>query len=530
MSASFAQTRASAERAGCVARLIPGQAAAKKPVRKPVRSVGVNEPTSRFAEETSHKTKIADLFLPSPFGSTDRWELACALAVDYALILAGWSVALFIEVLSLKLKTGSTAPALLARRIMAAAFPFAVLATLLGYSEGLYRPRSRQSQKQQTAILFKSVVWSTVLMTVYARVVGTDIPNIRLLLASTVCFLGLLAWRASNEAGRVTASRPSQMRNVLIIGAGSAGREVADYLACHTEMRRTVRGFLDESTSAGFGVLGHPSDLASIARAQFADEIILMAPQRRDLTHSIIRVARENHLDLKIVPDLFGCDPHDRWIEHLGSVPLVTLHREELPAGGLFLKRGVDMLLSAVALLVLTPLMLVIGGLIRLDSRGPVFYAALRAGRKGRPFRCFKFRTMVTNANELKDQLRHQNQRQGPCFKIAQDPRITRIGRWLRRYSLDELPQLWNVLTSDMSLVGPRPHPLDDFARYELEHLRRLDVTPGITGLWQIKARQSPSFQANMALDLEYIEHWSFCFDLRILAQTLVVVMRGTGS
>jgi lipopolysaccharide/colanic/teichoic acid biosynthesis glycosyltransferase len=139
-------------------------------------------------------------------------------------------------------------------------------------------------------------------------------------------------------------------------------------------------------------------------------------------------------------------------------------------------------------------------------------------------------RTMVTNADELKDSLRHQNERQGPFFKITDDPRITRSGRILRKYSLDELPQLWNVFKGDMSLVGPRPHPIDDFERYNLEHLRRLDVKPGLTGLWQVTARRDPSFETNLALDIDYIENWSLGLDVRILLRTFPEVLRATGN
>ena len=169
-------------------------------------------------------------------------------------------------------------------------------------------------------------------------------------------------------------------------------------------------------------------------------------------------------------------------------------------------------------------------GLIRLDSEGPCVYTAERVGRKGQRFRCYKFRTMIRNADRTREELRRQNQRQGPCFKLCNDPRVTRVGRFLRRYSLDELPQLWNVIRGDMSLVGPRPHPLDDCARYDLGHLRRLDATPGMTGLWQITARQAASFETNLQLDLQYIEHWSLGLDLKILAKTLFVVLRGTGT
>ena len=168
--------------------------------------------------------------------------------------------------------------------------------------------------------------------------------------------------------------------------------------------------------------------------------------------------------------------------------------------------------------------------LVRLDSSGPIFYSAERTGAKGRPFRCFKFRSMSTGADQLKETLRDRNQRDGPIFKLADDPRITRVGRFLRRYSLDELPQLWNVLRGEMSLVGPRPHPVDEVNRYELHHYRRLDMKPGITGLWQVTARSSPSFDLNMHLDLTYIENWNLALDVRILISTIRVVFASEGA
>jgi len=196
----------------------------------------------------------------------------------------------------------------------------------------------------------------------------------------------------------------------------------------------------------------------------------------------------------------------------------------------ILLKRTLDVVVSSAALVGLAPLLAMIAALVRLDSSGPALYAGLRAGLNAKPFPCYKFRTMVRDADELKNYLRKRNQRRGPCFKIANDPRITHVGRFLRRYSLDELPQFWNVLKGDMSLVGPRPHPLDDFAAYDVEHLPRLDVTPGITGLWQVTARRDPSFQKSMKLDLKYIRTWSFGMDLRILFKTFAVVLNGSGD
>ena len=177
-------------------------------------------------------------------------------------------------------------------------------------------------------------------------------------------------------------------------------------------------------------------------------------------------------------------------LEYFGDLPVLRLHEEKAPTSGLFWKRVLDVTVSTLTLLVAAPLMAAIALAIKMASPGPVLYRAKRVGLKGRRFTCYKFRTMVANADRLKDGLRDCNERQGPCFKIAADPRITHLGRFLRRYSLDELPQLWNVVRGEMSLVGPRPHPLDDFEQYRLDHLRRLDVTPGITGLWQVTARR----------------------------------------
>jgi lipopolysaccharide/colanic/teichoic acid biosynthesis glycosyltransferase len=209
---------------------------------------------------------------------------------------------------------------------------------------------------------------------------------------------------------------------------------------------------------------------------------------------------------------------------------LPSKHAAMHTPAGMVLKRMLDVSVASGVLMALAPVLGIIAGLIKFDSSGPVFYSALRAGRKGKPFRCYKFRTMVREAEALKNSLRTCNQRSGPFFKIANDPRITRVGQFLRRYSLDELPQFWNVLRGEMSLVGPRPHPMDDFARYEIEHLSRLDVTPGITGLWQVTARRDPSFQRGMELDLEYIRTWNFEMDLRILFKTLAVVADGSGD
>ena len=318
-------------------------------------------------------------------------------------------------------------------------------------------------------------------------------------------------------------------RNVLIVGAGSLGHRIASHLEKHAGIDRSFCGFLDDRKPLGNGVVGRTNELAQLARTGFVDEVILAAPHDRELTLRVLRAARQLRLDVKMAPDLFGCEL-TREAERIGGIPLFSLHEERLPVAGLWLKRALDMAGAGTALVLTAPLLVLIAMCIRFDSNGPVIYAALRAGRKGRPFRCYKFRTMVRDADALKQGLRKRNQREGPFFKITDDPRVTRFGRILRRYSFDELPQLWNVLKGEMSLVGPRPHPLDDFSGYAIEHLPRLDVTPGITGLWQVTARRDPSFEAGLNLDIEYIHRWSLGMDLRILLRTAGAVLRGSGD
>jgi lipopolysaccharide/colanic/teichoic acid biosynthesis glycosyltransferase len=218
-----------------------------------------------------------------------------------------------------------------------------------------------------------------------------------------------------------------------------------------------------------------------------------------------------------------SCDPH-------GAASNCGLHRRATSALGRFAKRILDFLVASITILLLWPLMLMIAVAVRLESQGPAIYPSLPVGKRGMLFACYKFRTMIPGASLLRQRLLHLNQRRGPFFKMADDPRVTRPGRFLRKYSLDELPQLWNVLKGEMSLVGPRPHPLADVALYRPEHHSRLEVKPGLTGLWQVTARANPSFATCLQLDLAYIRKWSLLLDCRIFAKTIPEVLSGSGE
>ena len=470
------------------------------------------------------------LLTPRPLQSRAGRQWLSCLMLDWALMGVNWLFAggLLVPVHRLFphaawVSRGVSEPFTL----LGIAVLHASLVTLIGHTEGLYRT---VDLKHQRRILGKSVVLATTVLCFAYILQGEHWARSALCCAAGgIHYTALWLWRWQN-AKQDAAEKCGDFRNVLIVGAGSVGRQLAAYLEQHPEGGRKVYGFLDDEKPLGSRVIGRVGDLARMARKGFVDEVILAGTSNSDLTRQVVSEARRLRLDLEIVPDLFGCKPVESEIEEVAGLPMICLHAERLPALHLVLKRFVDISGASLALAALSPLLALIALIIKFDSRGPVFYCAERAGRKGRRFQCYKFRTMVANADELKRNLRKGNQRSGPFFKISGDPRITRTGHVLRRYSLDELPQLWNVVRGEMSLVGPRPHPLDDVAEYEIEHLARLDVTPGITGLWQVTARREPSFQRSMELDREYIRTWSLGLDMKILLWTFLAVVQGSGE
>jgi len=489
---------------------------------------GLTQPRKRHFSEV-----FAEGLFPRLSVHGQRWNLARQVSADFLLIIIGFAAVGHLIVL-LEFAIHHDPAALLRPEPFPTAGPgllilYGALFTLLGFSERLYHPETVQLPQRERLVLGKVVFWSAALVVIAVGWSGPHLISVTTLAASApLNFLIMLAWR--NHWRRVPPQNGRDVRNVLIIGAGTLGRELAAHLSQDFACRRVVMGFLDEDEPIGEQVLGRVEDLARIVRTDFVDEIILTASRQPDLARRVIREARRNQIDVKVVPELFGFEPDDPLVfEKFGNIPVLTLREERMPFFSLFLKRTVDVTSAAVALGITAPLLAVIALVIKLESPGPVLYQAQRAGLKGRRFRCYKFRTMDAGADKLKERLRISNERQGPFFKMADDPRITRAGRFLRRYSLDELPQLWNVVRGEMSLVGPRPHPLDDFERYDLGDLQRLDVPPGLTGLWQVTARRDPSFERGLALDLEYIRSWTLWRDFQILYKTVSVVLHGSG-
>lgn len=530
---SFANTKPPEHHQMEWARLIPGEIPEPKEFgKKPPASVKPfvlgkerNESAKRATERQERRW---EMLVPRPLQSraAERW--AVSIVMDFTLVALNWMlVSVFGAPVSILFPRGQGSENVgMAISLMGLALLQGALITLLAYSEGLHAEGI--DARGQARILGKSVLWATaILLFAYGMQGASWKAGALLLITGWMHFCTLWLWRR-NRAER--DARKAGVKNVLIVGAGPVGQHVNSWAEQHRSTRQNVCGFLDDAVPLGNGVIGRVADLARLARQQFVDEVILAGPHDSSLTHRVLNEAMRLRLDVEIIPDLFGCTPAACEVEQAGDMPVICLHSERLPALGLIGKRVVDVVGAGLVLMVLAPLLAAIAVLIKLDSRGPVLYCAQRAGRKGRLFRCYKFRTMVSNADELKQRLRQNNERAGPFFKITGDPRITRVGRFLRRYSLDELPQLLNVLKGEMSLVGPRPHPVDDVAGYELEHLSRLDVTPGITGLWQVTARRDPSFQRGMELDREYIRRWNLGLDMKILLRTFFAVVQGSGE
>jgi exopolysaccharide biosynthesis polyprenyl glycosylphosphotransferase len=399
------------------------------------------------------------------------------------------------------------------------------------HGEELYRTPLDRSAVDESVAVAKAVAFATLLLTAFMYLSGiTIVSRIVVIVSAALNVATLSLWRYAKR--RLVLHRAESgigARNALIIGAGRVGQALAEQFEANKLLGYRFVGFLDGNHSTDPRRLGNVDDLLNVVRAEYIDEVFITIPSEREMVKWVVHEAQQQRLSVNVIPDLYDGIGWDAPLHRIGEFPVMDLHWQPIPTAGLLIKRIVDVVLSAIGLVLCVPLFILIGIAIWADSPGPIFYRAPRAGRKGRPFRCCKFRTMIANADKLKDSLRKRNERRGPLFKITNDPRITRLGKFLRKYSLDELPQLWNVLVGDMSLVGPRPHPLDDYSKYNLDHRRRLEVKPGVTGLWQVTARRDPSFETNMRLDLQYIENWDLRLDFEILLRTFSAVLRAEG-
>ncbi len=322
--------------------------------------------------------------------------------------------------------------------------------------------------------------------------------------------------------------------NALVIGAGKVGLMLGQELRKRKTLGIKICGYLDDfkvqsDVPGHTKILGKLSEFPVIAKREFIHQVYITIHNDSLVFSRILEEARDLGIAVRVVPQGYELMQNEFNKYNIGIIPVLeysdvrNLHRH-------LGKRFFDLVAASLLFVMILPFIAVLAVLVKLDSPGPVFYFSKRYGRRGELFRMFKFRSMVENADELLKELRRHNEVDGPIFKMKRDPRVTRMGAFLRKFSLDELPQIINVLRGEMSLVGPRPLPIEQVEREDFRQLKRLDVRPGITGLWQIRGRSDVSFQRLVRWDIWYINNWSFWLDLHILWQTIPVVLKGRGA
>ena len=327
------------------------------------------------------------------------------------------------------------------------------------------------------------------------------------------------------------------LERVVLVGVGDVGLMVLRTIAARPSLGYELVGFLDDNpaknrTDIGrFQALGPLDNFAGILQAHDIDTAIICLPwQSHRIVAHLLHVCEQTGIKAQIVPDFFQMTKNQMKVEQLNGIPLITTRDVSIAGWNLFVKRALDVTLATVTLVVALPLGALIALCIRLESPGPILYSQTRIGRNGQPFKIYKFRSMIIDADTQLDQMAELNEASGPLFKMRDDPRRTATGRILRRFSLDELPNLINVFRSEMSLVGPRPNVPAEVAQYKDWHRKRLSVSPGMTGLWQVSGRSDLTFDEMVLLDIYYAENWTPTLDLNILLRTIPKVLAAEGA
>ncbi len=402
------------------------------------------------------------------------------------------------------------------------------------YTHGLYHTRREQLESLEIWEVVKSTIISTLAVIVLAFLLRIqDFPRSVMLLNAVVITVFCSVWRVLKKLlVNYLVSNGYNNFNALIIGAGKTGILLAEEINRQPALGLKIKGFLDDHKAGNCGnwpVLGKLDGLKETIHREFIQKIFITIYPDQQRFIKLLEISREEGLAVRVVPQGYEYMAHDFIKFNIGIIPILEYsdidvnYRQRL-------KRVFDFVLTSLSMVFLLPVFIILGLLIKLDSPGPVFYRSRRYGRFGQMFDMYKFRSMVINADELLAHLKDKNEVDGPIFKIKKDPRITGVGAYLRRYSLDELPQILNVLKGDMSLVGPRPFPIAQLEKEDLRQLKRLGIRPGITGLWQIRGRSDVSFDKLLRWDIWYIKNWSFWLDLYILFQTFPVVVKGKGA
>lgn len=412
-----------------------------------------------------------------------------------------------------------------------------LLPTLL--LKGAYRPRLSTEIVDEAGIIISAATLSVAALLVITFMLHQFEYSRALIVYLWVVLMGLLILGRALARGLLGLChrRGWGVRRLLVVGASEAGKILMQSVANRPDLGYEVVGFVDRRSHSRvpdfgrFVRLGLVEDLPQLLAELVVDEVIVALPgSAHEEMREVVRLCEGHGVGLKLVPDLFEVSLNRVQLDDLAGVPLLDVQAQPLKRVARVLKRSLDLLVAALALLVSLPLFGLLALLIRLDSPGPIVLRQERVGQGGRRFWCYKLRTMYRDADQLLAALQAHNESSGPLFKMRNDPRCTRVGRVIRRLSLDELPQLWNVLKGEMSLVGPRPPLAPEVAQYEAWQLRRLETKPGLTGLWQVSGRSDLAFEEMVMLDILYVDHWSLSLDLKILLRTITAVLAARGA
>jgi len=407
---------------------------------------------------------------------------------------------------------------------------------------GLYASRRLSRRAAEMADMLRVTCFATLLLGA-----GTVVFHIKMatpaflltfwMLSSLLMVLSRLILRWLLARARVHGRN---LRDILIVGTNARSVGFAKSLRSRPELGYRIIGFADrewagvaEFRDSGYRLVCTLDDLPRFLRQNVVDEVLIALPVRsfHDEASRIAALCEEQGILFRLLPNLFDLKRSRHWTEEVEGQSLISHQNGVLEGWPLILKRGLDFAIALIALLFLSPVLLMAAALIKLTSRGPALFVQKRVGLHKREFPIYKFRTMVVDAEKRLRDVEHLNEVSGPVFKITNDPRLTPVGKLLRKTSIDELPQLINVLKGDMSLVGPRPLPVRDYEGFSEDwQRRRFSVRPGITCLWQVSGRSSISFEKWMELDLQYIDKWSLWLDLEILVRTIPAVLKGEGA
>jgi len=404
--------------------------------------------------------------------------------------------------------------------VMSAAVLFVVVFAI----NGLYAMRANRGRIDELGKIFTACATATLII-ITLIFVQRELFSSRFILL-TGWFLAFVFVSVGRLLVRAIQSwqltRGVGQRRAIIIGDDVTANSIAAFLKQHPRHGYMVVGqypqFTEQTEAA----------LKELVTSQPIDSLIVAGTDRsKDIMVRVTDFCSVHHIVMKFAADVLNAPMGHIAVEAIAGVPLLEVRRTKLEGWGWILKRLVDIILSTLGLIILSPVFLLLTILIRLDSPGRAVLGLTRIGYRGREFTVYKFRSMVDGAHSMKPQLEAMNERpDGPLFKMTNDPRVTRLGRTLRRTSLDELPQLWNVLIGTMSLVGPRPHEPEEVARYKANHHKLLTIRPGLTGLAQVSGRSNLSFEDEVRLDVFYVENWSLKLDWQILFRTIGVVFR----